>query len=89
MFFFKLDIKKNLIILFVLRYALKIKIRQVQIDFLEKHIKKAISQYGKENLIIKPDCGFLPLKDTFGEKNGYEISISKVRNMVKALNNIK
>jgi hypothetical protein len=29
------------------------------------------------------------LKDTFGEEEGYEISISKVRNMVKALNNIK
>jgi len=60
-----------------------------KIDFLEAYIKKAIDQYGKENLIIKPDCGFLPLKDTFGEKNGYEISISKVRNMVKALNRIK
>ena len=59
------------------------------IDSLEIYIKKAISQYGKENLIIKPDCGFLPLKDTFGENQGYEISISKVRNMVKALNNIK
>ncbi|MHA1987133.1 MAG: hypothetical protein ACW98D_10875 [Promethearchaeota archaeon] len=60
-----------------------------KIDFLEAYIKKAIEQYGKENLIIKPDCGFLPLKDTFGEKEGYEISMSKVRNMVKALNNIK
>ncbi|MHA2181300.1 MAG: hypothetical protein ACXAAH_07740 [Promethearchaeota archaeon] len=59
------------------------------IDFLETFIKKAINQYGKENLIIKPDCGFLPLKDTFGEKEGYEISINKIRNMVKALNNIK
>lgn len=60
-----------------------------KIDFLEKYLKKAINQYGKENLIIKPDCGFLPLKDTFGENNGYKISISKVRNMVKALNKIK
>ena len=60
-----------------------------KIDFLENYIRKAINQYGKENLIIKPDCGFLPLKDTFGENNGYEIAISKVRNMVKALNNIK
>ncbi len=60
-----------------------------KIDFLEAYIKKAINQYGKENLFIKPDCGFLPLKDSFGEKNGYEISIGKVRNMVKALNKIK
>ena len=60
-----------------------------KIDFLEAYIKKAIDQYGKENLIIKPDCGFLPLKDTFGEKMGYEISISKIRNMVKALKRIK
>jgi methionine synthase II (cobalamin-independent) len=59
------------------------------IDFLETYIKKAVNQYGKENLIIKPDCGFLPLKDTFGENQGYEIAISKVKNMVKALNNIK
>ncbi|MHA2035341.1 MAG: hypothetical protein ACW972_00895 [Promethearchaeota archaeon] len=60
-----------------------------QIDSLEIYIKKAINQYGKENLIIKPDCGFLPLKDTFGESKAYEISMGKVRNMVKALNNIK
>ena len=60
-----------------------------KIDFLEAYIKKAINRYGKENLFIKPDCGFLPLKDTFGEKEGYEISLSKVRNMVKAVNKIK
>ena len=60
-----------------------------KIDFLETYIKQAINQYGKENLIIKPDCGFLPLKDSFGEKNGYDISIGKVKNMVKALNKIK
>jgi len=59
------------------------------IDFLESYTKKAINQYGKENLIIKPDCGFLPLKDAFGEENGYKIAISKVRNMVKALNKIR
>lgn len=60
-----------------------------KIDFLENYLNKAINQYGKENLIIKPDCGFLPLKDTFGEKEGYEISICKVKNMVQALKNIK
>jgi methionine synthase II (cobalamin-independent) len=60
-----------------------------KIDFLENYLKNAIKQYGKENLIIKPDCGFLPLKDTFGEKEGYDISISKVKNMVIALNKIR
>ncbi|MFW9822279.1 MAG: hypothetical protein ACFFE4_05065 [Candidatus Thorarchaeota archaeon] len=60
-----------------------------KIDYLEAYIKKGITQYGKENLVIKPDCGFLPLKGTFGEEKGYNISISKVRNMVKALNKIK
>lgn len=60
-----------------------------KVDILKGYIKKAINQYGKENLIIKPDCGFLPLKTGFGEKNAYEIAIRKVRNMVKAVNKIK
>lgn len=59
------------------------------VDFLKNYIKKAIEQYGRENLIIKPDCGFLPLKDSFGEKDGYEIAIKKVKNMVQALNELK
>jgi len=59
------------------------------VGFLKNYIKKAIEQYGKENLIIKPDCGFLPLKDSFGEKDGYEIAIKKVKNMVQALNELK
>jgi len=59
------------------------------VDFLKNYIKEAIEQYGGENLIIKPDCGFLPLKDPFGEKGGYEIAIKKVKNMVKALNELK
>jgi methionine synthase II (cobalamin-independent) len=58
------------------------------VDFLKKFIKKGINQYGSENLIIKPDCGFLPLK-AFGEQEGYEIAIKKVKNMVTALNELK
>jgi len=54
------------------------------VDFLKKYIKKGIEQYGRENLIIKPDCGFYPLK-VFGENDGYEIAIRKVKNMVLAL----
>ncbi|MFX1568778.1 MAG: hypothetical protein ACFFCV_10485 [Promethearchaeota archaeon] len=59
-----------------------------KVDFLKKYIKKSIELYGRENLIIKPDCGFYPLK-VFGEKDGYEIAIKKVKNMVLALNEIK
>jgi len=57
------------------------------VDFLKKFIKKGINQYGSENLIIKPDCGFLPLK-VFGEDDGYKIAIRKVKNMVLALKEI-
>ena len=59
-----------------------------KVDFIKKFIKKGIDLYGKENLIIKPDCGFLPLK-VFGEKDGYEIAINKVKNMVLALKELK
>jgi methionine synthase II (cobalamin-independent) len=58
------------------------------VDFLKGYIKKGIEQYGRENLIIKPDCGFYPLK-VFGENDGYEIAIKKVKNIVLALNEIK
>jgi methionine synthase II (cobalamin-independent) len=58
------------------------------VDFLTTYIKKGIVRYGKENLIIKPDCGFYPLK-VFGEKDGYKIALEKVKNMVLALKAIK
>ncbi|MFW9882049.1 MAG: hypothetical protein ACFFG0_53985, partial [Candidatus Thorarchaeota archaeon] len=60
-----------------------------KVNFLTKYIRKGIEQYGRENLIIKPDCGFLPLKDTFGEKVGYKIAIEKVKNMVLAIKELK
>ncbi len=59
-----------------------------KVEFLKNYIKKGIEQYGRENLIIKPDCGFYPLK-VFGENDGYEIAIKKVKNMVIALNELK
>ncbi|MFX1389484.1 MAG: hypothetical protein ACFE9Z_05405 [Promethearchaeota archaeon] len=59
-----------------------------RIEFLKKFIKKGIEQYGKDNLIIKPDCGFYPLK-VFGENQGYEIAIQKVKNMVLALKQLE
>jgi methionine synthase II (cobalamin-independent) len=58
------------------------------IEFLKKFIKKGIDQYGKDNLIIKPDCGFYPLK-VFGENQGYEIAIRKVKNLVLALKELE
>ena len=59
------------------------------IDSLEVYIRKAFKQYGKENLIIKPDCGFNAIKNMFGDENfAYEISLRKVRNMVLALKRI-
>jgi len=57
-------------------------------DSLEIYLRKAINQYGKENLIIKPDCGFLPLRDMFGEEIGYEIARKKITNMIQALRKI-
>jgi len=59
------------------------------INFLKNYIKKAIDQYGKENLVIKPDCGFGPLKETLGEDKAYEITIRKLNNMVLALKEFK
>ncbi|MFW9880485.1 MAG: hypothetical protein ACFFG0_46040 [Candidatus Thorarchaeota archaeon] len=59
-----------------------------EVEFLKNYIKKGINQYGKENLIIKPDCGFYPLK-IFGEEIGYKIAIKKVKNMVLALKELK
>jgi len=58
------------------------------VDFVKQFIQRGIDCYGTENLIIKPDCGFLPLK-AFGEKVGYEIAIRKVKNMVIALKDLE
>jgi len=59
------------------------------IEYLINHIKKGIREYGKDNLIIKPDCGFAPLRENFGEKLGYEIVLKKLKNMVLATQKIK
>ncbi|MBY8989857.1 MAG: hypothetical protein KGD58_03805 [Candidatus Lokiarchaeota archaeon] len=59
------------------------------IDSLEAYIRKAFKQYGKENLIIKPDCGFNAIKNMFDDENfAYEITLRKVKNMVLALKRI-
>jgi len=60
-----------------------------KIDFLKDFVKKGIEQYGKENLVIKPDCGFGALRETFGEEMAYEIVIRKLNNLVLALKDFK
>ena len=59
------------------------------IDFLKNWIKRGIDHFGKENLVIKPDCGFGPLLGTFGQELGYEIATRKLNNMVLALKEFK
>ncbi len=58
------------------------------VQFLKGFIKKGIEQYGRENLVIKPDCGFGPLLEQFGEKMAYEIVKGKLGNLVSALKEI-
>jgi len=60
-----------------------------EIDFLKDYISKGIEHFGKENLVIKPDCGFGPLLKTFGEELGYNIVINKLKNLVSAVKQLK
>jgi len=61
-----------------------------KIDFLKNYIAKGIELYGKENLIIKSDCGFGALKKTFeSEEFAYEIALRKLENMVLATKDLK
>jgi methionine synthase II (cobalamin-independent) len=59
------------------------------INFLKNWIKRGIDHFGKENLVIKPDCGMGPLFGTFGQELGYEIAMRKLNNMVLALKEFK
>ena len=59
------------------------------IDFLKNWIKRGIDHFGKENLVIKPDCGLGPLLGTFEQDLGYEIAMRKLNNMVLALEEFK
>ncbi|MHA1726864.1 MAG: hypothetical protein ACTSXH_18830 [Promethearchaeota archaeon] len=59
-------------------------------DFLKSFIKKGFDLYGKENLIIKPDCGFGALRKAFvNEEFAYKITIAKLNSMVQALKEVK
>ncbi len=59
------------------------------IDVLKKFIRKGIDQYGQENLVIKPDCGFGALKGAFEENLAYDIVIKKLNNMVLSVKELK
>jgi len=58
------------------------------INEIKGFINRGIKLYGKENLIIKPDCGFRALKGSFSTDFAYEITVRKLENMVKAKNQI-
>ncbi|MFQ5818900.1 MAG: hypothetical protein ACE5I5_02840 [Candidatus Heimdallarchaeota archaeon] len=51
-------------------------------------IQKGIDAFGIENILIKPDCGFGPLKGAFPGDNPYQIVLKKLRNMVAAVQQI-
>ena len=53
-------------------------------DQLEEMISQAIMTYGKENLILKPDCGFGGLKAIFGQ----EIASNIVRKKLSTLSDV-
>ncbi|TFF89930.1 MAG: hypothetical protein EU548_05610 [Promethearchaeota archaeon] len=58
------------------------------INEIKGFINKGIKLYDRENLIIKPDCGFRALKGSFSSNFAYEITVRKLENMVKAKNQI-
>ncbi|MHA1284316.1 MAG: hypothetical protein ACTSVV_15395 [Promethearchaeota archaeon] len=59
------------------------------VEEIKNFIEKGIKIYGKENLVIKPDCGFGGLRGTFKEAFAYEIAINKLKNMVKAVKELE
>ena len=48
-------------------------------ETMETRIQKAVDQFGAENLIFKPDCGFGGLRSTFGEELAQEIVRRKLK----------
>ncbi|MHC1591428.1 MAG: uroporphyrinogen decarboxylase/cobalamine-independent methonine synthase family protein [Candidatus Helarchaeales archaeon] len=59
------------------------------IEWIKHHVSKGIDLYGKDRLLVKPDCGFGALRDTFGEEMAFKITQRKIENMVKATNELK
>jgi len=56
---------------------------------IKQSIQEAVDQVGKENLILKPDCGFAPLLSIFGEEMGMKIVTGKLSNLVQAKKEIE
>ncbi|MBN2156494.1 MAG: hypothetical protein JW776_10660 [Candidatus Lokiarchaeota archaeon] len=54
------------------------------INHVKKAIHEAVDQVGKENVILKPDCGFAPLLSIFGEEMGMQVVEGKLRNLAQA-----
>lgn len=52
---------------------------------LEEKIAKVVATYGKENVILKPDCGFGGLKAIFGQELASEIVRHKLSNLTQAM----
>lgn len=59
------------------------------VDFIEAVITKAINLFGADRVLFKPDCGLGGLKGTFPEDFAYEIVIGKLRNLCRALANVR
>ena len=55
---------------------------------MNDRIKYAVNKFGKENIILKPDCGFGGLLATFGDKLGSEIVRRKLKVMTEIMKNI-
>ncbi len=54
---------------------------------LEERISPVVATYGRNNLILKPDCGFGGLKDIFGQDMASEMVRQKLTNLTKAMRN--
>ena len=55
------------------------------VEDIQDWIRKGMDLFGAENIIIKPDCGFSPLKGAFPGDKPYQIVLKKLRNMVEAV----
>lgn len=56
---------------------------------IKKHVKQGIDQFGIENLLIDPDCGFGGLKNYLDEEAAQTIAFLKMKNMSDAVFEIK
>jgi len=59
------------------------------VSSLKDFVNRGIEMVGRENLIIKPDCGFLPLRDIFDQETAYKITLKKMQNMISAIQQFK